>query len=134
MTSGLRSPAALWRRPASKGGANDSQRSPARRDTADFSDTAPGNLHTDYLLPAAGINIIDSQTFWPTSGSPLYRLTGDDVTFPLPSSDHRLIWADLRCSRLMVTLRACPPSSGSDATCDWPTTLPSGQRWRVPSG
>ena len=79
-----------------QGGANDTQRSPARTDTADFSDTSPGNLRTDYLLPAAGINIVDSQTFWPTSGSPLYRLTGDGVTFPLPSSDHRLIWADLR--------------------------------------
>ena len=39
------------------------------------------------------LRITDARVFWPTSSSPLYRLTG---TFPFPSSDHRLVWVDTR--------------------------------------
>jgi len=78
-----------------QGGINGEHEGPARLDTADFSDTEPGNLRVDYVLPSTQINIRSSAVFWPTPHSPLFRLTGDG-SFPFPSSDHRLVWADLR--------------------------------------
>ncbi|PSB56865.1 hypothetical protein C7B61_20250, partial [filamentous cyanobacterium CCP1] len=66
-------------------------------DTADFADP-PGNLRVDYVLPSKNLQIQDAQVFWPTSDDPLFPLVGDfDPSLPggFPSSDHRLIWADL---------------------------------------
>jgi hypothetical protein len=74
-------------------GANLSHRGDPRFDTADFSDVAPGNLRADYVLPRKNIRIVDAAVFWPTSDDPLFRLVG---TFPFPSSDHRLVWVDVR--------------------------------------
>jgi len=76
-----------------QGGANDSHRSDPRYDTADFADSAPGNLRADYVLPSRDLRPTDAGVFWPVQADPLSRLTG---TFPFPSSDHRLVWADLR--------------------------------------
>lgn len=64
-----------------------------RFDTADFIDTAPGNLRADYVLPSKNLRIADSAVFWPLSSDPLFRLVG---TFPFPSSDHKLVWVDVR--------------------------------------
>ncbi|MGH8840814.1 MAG: endonuclease/exonuclease/phosphatase family protein, partial [Jiangellaceae bacterium] len=72
---------------ALQGGANLTHLSDPRFDTADFSDTAPGNLRADYVLPSENLRIDDSAVFWPLSSDPLFRLVG---TFPFPSSDHRL--------------------------------------------
>lgn len=77
---------------ALQGGINDTHISDPAYDTADFSDTAPGNLRADYVLPSRAIRILDSGVFWPTSDDPLFRLVG---TFPFPSSDHRLVWIDV---------------------------------------
>ena len=77
---------------ALQGGANLTHQSDPRFDTADFSDTAPGNLRADYVLPRVNLRIQDAGVFWPTQDDPLYRLTG---AFPFPSSDHRLVWVDL---------------------------------------
>ena len=77
---------------ALQGGANLTHLSDPRFDTADFSDTAPGNLRADYVLPSENLRIDDSAVFWPLSSDPLFRLVG---TFPFPSSDHRLVWVDL---------------------------------------
>ncbi|MGI8694945.1 MAG: endonuclease/exonuclease/phosphatase family protein [Geodermatophilaceae bacterium] len=83
-----------------QGMANKTHRNPPQFDTADFSDSAPGNLRADYLLPSNGIGIARSAVFWPTSGSPLYRLVIDpSFPFSVASSDHRMVWADLRPSR-----------------------------------
>ncbi len=77
-----------------QGGANLEHRSDPRFDTADFADSAPGNLRADYVLPSKNLRITDSAVFWPTQDDPLFRLTGD---FPfVPSSDHRLVWVDVR--------------------------------------
>jgi Endonuclease/Exonuclease/phosphatase family len=80
---------------------NDSHRSNPRYDTADFCDTpvfppcsGPGNLRADYVLPRDGIKIADSAVFWPTADEPFVELTG--TGFPVPSSDHRLVWIDAR--------------------------------------
>ncbi len=76
-----------------QGGANDTHLSDPAFDTADFSDTAPGNLRADYVLPRKNLSIQDAGVFWPTSDDPLFSLVG---TFPFPSSDHRLVWVDVK--------------------------------------
>ena len=78
---------------ALQGGANTSHAGDARYDTADFADTAPGNLRVDYVLPSRKLGVLDSGVFWPVLADPLSRLTG---AFPFPSSDHRLVWVDVR--------------------------------------
>ena len=77
---------------ALQGGANLTHLSDPRFDTADFADTAPGNLRADYVLPSENLRIDDALVFWPLSNDPLFRLVG---TFPFPSSDHRLVWVDV---------------------------------------
>ncbi len=76
-----------------QGGANDSHRSNPAFDTADFADGAPGNLRVDYVLPRKGLAIENARVFWPQTSSPLFRLVG---AFPFPTSDHRLVWVDVR--------------------------------------
>jgi hypothetical protein len=61
-------------------------------DTADFADGAPGNLRADYVLPSWTVPHAGGGIFWPTTTEPFFNLTG---VFPFPSSDHRLVWADL---------------------------------------
>jgi 3-phytase len=78
---------------ALQGGANLAHRSDPRFDTADFADSAPGNLRADYVLPRKNLRILDSAVFWPLQSDPLFRLTG---VFPFPSSDHRLVWVDVK--------------------------------------
>jgi hypothetical protein len=78
---------------ALQGGANLTHRSDPAFDTADFSDSAPGNLRADYVLPRKNLQILDAAVFWPLQSDPLFRLTG---VFPFPSSDHRLVWIDVR--------------------------------------
>jgi len=77
---------------ALQGGANRNHKSDPQFDTADFPDSAPGNLRVDYVLPSRATLITDSGVFWPLSSDPLFRLVG---TFPFPASDHRLVWSDV---------------------------------------
>lgn len=82
---------------ALQGGVNSAHRTNPAQDTADFADVpGPGNLRADYVLPSRGLNVRGGGVFWPVAGDPLARLTG---TFPFPSSDHRLVWLDLRVGR-----------------------------------
>ena len=76
-----------------QGGANDTHLSDPAFDTADFSDFAPGNLRVDYVLPRKSLQILDAGVFWPKTDDPLFSLVG---TFPFPSSDHRLVWIDVK--------------------------------------
>ncbi|MFE5672158.1 endonuclease/exonuclease/phosphatase family protein [Agromyces sp. NPDC056523] len=76
-----------------QGGANLTHEGDPAFDTADFSDIAPGNLRADYVLPSRDLRVLDAGVFWPVSSDPLSSLTGN---FPFPSSDHRLVWVDLR--------------------------------------
>ncbi len=75
-----------------QGGVNLDHRGDPAHDTADFAES-PGNLRVDYVLPSRSLPITDAQVFWPRSEDPLWRLTG---TFPFPTSDHRLVWVDVR--------------------------------------
>ena len=76
-----------------QGGANTSHEGDPRYDTADFADTAPGNLRADYVLPSRQLRPVGAGVFWPVRSDPLSRLTGE---FPFPTSDHRLVWVDVR--------------------------------------
>jgi hypothetical protein len=77
-----------------QGGANVTHEGDPAYDTADFNDNpAPGNLRADYVLPSRDVRVLDAGVFWPVSSDPLSALTG---TFPFPSSDHRLVWVDVR--------------------------------------
>ena len=79
---------------ALQGGANTLHKSDPAYDTADFADVpGPGNLRADYVLPSRKLDVLDGAVFWPVLSDPLFRLTG---TFPFPSSDHRLVWLDVR--------------------------------------
>jgi hypothetical protein len=89
---------------ALQGGANATHRSDPRFDTADFADSAPGNLRADYVLPSRKLGIKDSGVFWPTQSDPLFRLTGVfnfaqwGPVGGFPTSDHRLVWVDVKTS------------------------------------
>ena len=76
---------------ALQGRANLTHRSDPQFDTADFADSAPGNLRADYVLPRKNLKLVDAGVFWPLASDPLFRLVG---TFPFPTSDHRLVWID----------------------------------------
>lgn len=84
---------------ARQGRINDQHRGNPAFDTADFNDSAPGNLRADYVLPSQDLAIVDAQVFWTEATDPLFRLLGDfDPNFPpegFPSSDHRLVWVDV---------------------------------------
>jgi Endonuclease/Exonuclease/phosphatase family len=75
-----------------QGGPNLTHRTPARYDTADFAEP-PGNLRVDYVLPRRSLKVVGAGVFWPTTDDPLFRLVG---VFPFPTSDHKLVWVDLR--------------------------------------
>jgi 3-phytase len=80
--------------------ANLTHRSDPQFDTADFADTAPGNLHADYVLPRKNMQIVSSGVFWPLQSDPLFRLTGvfDFAWIAVggfPTSDHRSVWVDV---------------------------------------
>jgi endonuclease/exonuclease/phosphatase family metal-dependent hydrolase len=71
-----------------QGRINVQQRGDPRLDTSDFNDDNVGNLRLDYVLPSAGITVVDCGVFWPATGQP-----GADWAVV---SDHRLVWADIR--------------------------------------
>lgn len=84
-----------------QGGVNDSHSGEPALDTADFSDGpgSGGNLRVDYALPSRTLRVTGSGVFWPVLANPLSRLTGTyDPSFTngFPSSDHRMVWVDLR--------------------------------------
>ena len=80
-----------------QGGQNPSHRGNPAFDTADFNDAAPGNLRTDYVLPSTDLQINNSGVFWPVNTDPNFPLVGT-FTPPVgfPSSDHRLVYADVQ--------------------------------------
>jgi 3-phytase len=85
---------------ALQGGVNAIHRSDPRFDTADFTDSAPGNLHADYVLPRKTLQLVSAGVFWPLQADPLFRLTGVfsfadwGLVGGFPTSDHRMVWID----------------------------------------
>jgi len=77
-----------------QGGANERQLGPAALDTADWRDEdGPGNLRADYVLPSAGLEVLDAGVFWPAPVEDGHALVGDGSE--TVSSDHRLVWVDI---------------------------------------
>jgi hypothetical protein len=82
-----------------QGGINLTHKSDPQYDTADFSDRAPGNLRADYVLPSRGLPLRACGVFWPVQSDPLSRLTGvftPSIPGGFPTSDHRLVWIDVK--------------------------------------
>src|SRR5690606_17785480 len=75
-----------------QGGANIYHEGDPALDTADFDDSAPGNLRSDYALPSKNLPVSDSGVYWPAANEPGSELTG---VAPFPTSDHRPVWVDL---------------------------------------
>jgi hypothetical protein len=77
---------------------NLTHRSDPQFDTADFADSAPGNLRADYVLPRKNLQLVDGHVFWPLMADPLFRLVGvftPSLPGGFPSSDHRAVWIDV---------------------------------------
>ncbi len=70
-----------------QGGANLTHETDPYFDTADFSDSAPGNLRVDYVLPSRGLVAAGGAVFRPAPDSPLARLKD--------ASDHHLVRVDV---------------------------------------
>ncbi|MDP9801270.1 hypothetical protein J2S49_001346 [Arcanobacterium wilhelmae] len=104
-----------------QGQANDTHKSDPKYDTADFSDKSVGNLRVDYVLPNAGTKVLDAKVFWPLPGSELERLVG--YSYPLPTSDHRLVYADLQFPATVVA-KPAPAPTGEPTATPSPTTKP----------
>ncbi len=96
--------------PSNNGSANASHRGDPSQDTADFSDSAPGNLRVDYVLPSANLAVTGAGIFWPvdpdtgvanTTGD-LFDLVGTfrdpNLYANLASSDHKAVWVDVSIS------------------------------------
>lgn len=82
-----------------QGGANANQKGNPVFDTADFADTAPGNLRVDYVLPSSNMAINNSAVYWPVNTDPQFPLVGtfnSKLPGGFPSSDHRLVWASVQ--------------------------------------
>ncbi|MGP1381995.1 MAG: phytase [Thainema sp.] len=82
-----------------QGSNNLSHLSDPAYDTADFGEAefgGPGNLRVDYVLPSNNLDIAEASVFWPEAGGENFDLVGD---FPFPSSDHRLVYADVAIAR-----------------------------------
>ena len=93
-------------RPASEGGAaarrqggeNRRHRGDPALDTADWrDDDGPGNLRVDYVLPSADLEVAGAGVFWPPPDDPLAPLVAVSGR-TRASSDHRLVWVDIRLS------------------------------------
>ena len=70
-------------------GVNAGQSGDAAIDTADWpDDQGPGNLRVDYVLPSAGLKVLDAGVWWPKPGDPALATAE-------AASRHRLVWIDL---------------------------------------
>lgn len=78
-----------------QGGANARHQGDPAMDTADWRDRkGPGNLRVDFALPSSGWEVTGSGVFWPRRDAPGGALTADGKR--AASSDHRLVWVDIR--------------------------------------
>ena len=93
--------------PSNNGSANASHLGNPAQDTADFSDSAPGNLRVDYVLPSANLAVSGAGIFWPVdpdtgvtnNTGDLFDLVGTfrdpNLYANLASSDHKAVWVDV---------------------------------------
>lgn len=81
---------------AAQGGANARHGGDPALDTADWGDArgGPGNLRVDYVLPSRSFEVTAAGVFWPAPGEQGAELVAGGRR--KGSSDHRLVWVDLR--------------------------------------
>lgn len=97
----LAHPALQDPRPASTGGAmagsgphNRGHSGDPALDTVTWQEEeGPGNLRVDYVLPSAGLEVVDAGVFWPAPGMAAHALLGEGG---VGASRHRLVWVDVR--------------------------------------
>lgn len=80
-----------------QGGVNETHQGNPAFDTADFAEP-PGNLRVDYVLPSKDLEITNAAVFWSRNDDPQFNLVGTfnpNLPGGFPSSDHRLVWADV---------------------------------------
>ncbi|MAS43618.1 MAG: endonuclease [Rhodobacteraceae bacterium] len=78
-----------------QGGANARHRGDPARDTADWRDErGPGNLRVDFALPSTEWEVTGAGVWWPAPDDPRAALV-EGGRLPA-SSDHRLVWVDIR--------------------------------------
>lgn len=93
-------PASLgaWEDAELEGQLNDLHVANAAMDTGDFNPAEPGNLRVDYVLPSKnGLDVACGGVFWPTEKDATRYLVGSG--FPVVSSDHHLVWLDVKVKR-----------------------------------
>lgn len=83
---------------AAREGTNLRHRGDPATDTADWRDNdGPGNLRADYVLPSPDWEVTGAGVFWPAKDDSLHRLVGSGGgSGGFVSSDHRLVWVDIR--------------------------------------
>jgi hypothetical protein len=59
-------------------------------ETADWPEPVPSDLRVDYILPAAGLPVVDAGVLWPED-----EAAGPPLSVAAAASDHRLVWVDL---------------------------------------
>ena len=83
--------------PRAAGGVSYARRDPNHhgdpaQDTASFA----GGLRVDYVLPSSDLEVTGSGIFWPDSQDPLAYLVAWPEGGEPASSDHHLVWVDVR--------------------------------------
>lgn len=87
-----------WEDAELEGDFNDLHLANAAMDTGDFNPGGPGNLRVDYVLPSKkGLKTVCGGVFWPAEKDQTRYLVGSG--FPVVSSDHHLVWLDLKIKR-----------------------------------
>jgi len=107
-----------------QGDANETHKGNPTFDTADFADSTPGNLRVDYVLPSNDLGIANAAVFWPKNNDPLFDLVGTfnpNLPGGFPSSDHRLVWADV-----VVAASPTPQTTVVDVDFLGQATFPTG--------
>ena len=78
-----------------QGGANARHLGDPALDTADWRDErGPGNLRVDFVLPTRDLEVAGAGVFWPAPDDPRAAWVAGGRR--PASSDHRLVWVDLR--------------------------------------
>jgi endonuclease/exonuclease/phosphatase family metal-dependent hydrolase len=65
-------------------------RAGAPADTADWDEPVPGNLRVDYILPAAGLTVLNAGVLWPED-----EAQPPGIAVVERASRHRLVWVDV---------------------------------------
>ncbi|MGI9278537.1 MAG: endonuclease/exonuclease/phosphatase family protein [Endozoicomonas sp.] len=87
-----------WQDSLTEGQGNNQHKGNPVLDTGDFNPAGPGNLRVDYVLASKRrLQRGCGGVFWPSEKDQTYSLVGPG--FPVVSSDHHLVWQDIKVRR-----------------------------------